>query len=551
MKASFLISFFMFLSNINEHFPESNDYNKNTFVNYNIYLQLNDEGDSLIFDKLYNDYGVSYRSQMTIEDLSNIYSITNISQINLIKEDSYILINNKEIFEKTIDKLIKDNYYNYNNFIILLVSNNIFKDLSPEEVIKYKKVTNCFIITTNDSNFDILKKITSVYNFVLNIDLTYKKYNIDVYIICLFISFCLINIILILLLIEYIKINNEHKLGIHIVILFVFILLDICHIIVFSEIIISKESLLYKLIPKEYFIRKVIKNIFFCITKNSIMLIFLLISRAYCILFFDKIYLIKYIKVILLITLIDYSFQFIFKFFDFYFLGFIYIKDVYNILYYILVGIYIYNKGKNISLGLFIILNIIKQNKMRERTEEELNNIKEVVNMKIKIREKINDVCYLFCMTGIISPFIYLLFSSLKGSTIYDLIILFQLSIIICIILIFLYPKELLNGFLMTYEQLINGIPEEFLNEYLFKFSDDYYINNNDLSYIEPNKSPIIIINPFQILENDIKNKDEKYYSNPEINDENDNMDYIDEIQCEIINSFAEKGQIGFWNNTE
>ena len=95
------------------------------------------------------------------------------------------------------------------------------------------------------------------------------------------------------------------------------------------------------------------------------MWIFFLISRAYCILFFDKDYKNKYKKIIILMTLIDYVFQLLFKYFDSTFLGIIYIKDIYNIFYYILVGIYIYYKGRNISLGLSLLLYTVEHDVIR------------------------------------------------------------------------------------------------------------------------------------------------------------------------------------------
>ena len=40
MQKTVLISLLIFFSNINEHYPDSNDYNKNTFINYYIYIEM-------------------------------------------------------------------------------------------------------------------------------------------------------------------------------------------------------------------------------------------------------------------------------------------------------------------------------------------------------------------------------------------------------------------------------------------------------------------------------------------------------------------------------
>ena len=275
------------------------------------------------------------------------------------------------------------------------------------------------------------------------------------------------------------------------------------------------------------------------------MLLFLLISRAYCILFFDSKYKNKYIIQILIVILCDYVFQLLFKFFDFYLIEIIYIKDLYNIIYYIVLGIYIYYKGSNISLGLRLLLYNVEHDNMRVRTQEELNNIKEVINMKIMLRKKSFIWCYLFCITGLISPLFFLLFSSsFKGNTIYDLTTLFQFSIIISGLSKIFYPKELLQNYTITYEQLINGIPEDFLNEYLYRFNNENNIKKEDFSRIVANESPIIIINPFEILKDGINNTYEKKDLKKENNKPSNN-----DMTIKIINSFSEKGQIGFWKD--
>ena len=539
MKESFIVLFLLFLSNINEHFPESNDYNKNTFINYNIYITINQS--ILYLNELYNDYGINYKDTIIIYNMLNIYHITNNTQINL--QDSFIFINDKSIFEEIINKII--NFYNPNDSIILLVKENILKDLTSEEVKKYKQIQNCFIITYNkdliyNELISIKNNKTKIKEIELYINLTYSNYPTTGYAIFLCIFFITTNIILIFFIIKYLNINNQNKLGIHIIIIICYLIVNLCYVFTFVEILLSKKCLLYKLIPKEYFIVKIIKVILFCIGKNSIMLLFLLLSRAYCILFFDNQYKNKYIKQMLIITLVDYLLQFFFKFFDFYLFKFIYIKDLYNIIYYILLGIYIYHKGINIYFGLLEILYVVENDNMRIRTQKEINDIRRVIIKKIDIRKQSLLIYFLFCLIGIISPFIYLLFIySFKGNTIYDIFTLFQFSIAICLISMVFYPEQLLLYYTLNYEQLINGIPEDFLNEYLYRFSKENYITRKDSQFMIQYKSPILIFNPYQILKEDINinNLNEKH------------INKNDEIK--IINSYFEKGQIGFLSNID
>jgi len=551
MKESSLLLFLIFLSNINDHFPESNDYNKNTCVKSHIYIQMNSTDiNSRDLKTLYNDYGIKYSGEMGIYQMSYIYSITNTSEIKLINSDSFIFINNFDIFEEVINTLINENFYHSSDCIVLLVNDTLLNNLSSEEVKKYKNVNNCFIITYDDiSIYDSLMEIKDDKNKInqieLYIQITYAKYPTINFIIFLCIIFILLNVVLFLFIRSYLKVNIQHRLGIHLIVVVCFILLNISYIFVFVEILLSKKSLLYKLIPKGYFVVKIIKVIFLCLTKNSIMLLFLLISRAYCILFFDSKYKNKYIIQILIVILCDYVFQLLFKFFDFYLIEIIYIKDLYNIIYYIVLGIYIYYKGSNISLGLRLLLYNVEHDNMRVRTQEELNNIKEVINMKIMLRKKSFIWCYVFCITGLISPLFFLLFSSsFKGNTIYDLTTLFQFSIIISGLSKIFYPKELLQNYTITYEQLINGIPEDFLNEYLYRFNNENYIKKEDFSRIVANESPIIIINPFEILKDGINNNYEKKDLKKENNKSSNN-----DMTIKIINSFSEKGQIGFWKD--
>jgi len=553
MKESFIVCVLIFFSNINEHYPDSNDYNKNSFIRYNINIQMDgSEFGEINFVKLYNDYGIKYDSLIIINEISYMYFLNHTSDtIKEIFPHTFIFVDSFEIFEKVINQLASYNM-TYEDYIVILVNDNILSNLISEEVIKYKQISNCFIITYKGSllrPFDEIKdNATKMRNLELFIDLTYSKYPINNYIILICILFLLTNISLFLFVINYIKINDQDKLGIHIIIIFVFILLDISYIFTLVEILLSPNSLLYKLISREYFIIKIIKVIFINLTKNNIILIYMLVSRGYCILFFDKAYLCKYLKIISFITIIDYAMQILFNLFNFYLLGFIYFIDIYNILYYILLGVYIYNKGSNISKGLLVLLYIIEHKiDIAERTQEEINNIIEVIKMKILIRKKVNIFFYINIIIGIITPLIYYIFSYWKGSTIYDIIILIDLSIIIICISILLFPKQLLNNYKLTYEELIHGIPEDFLNEYLFRINSN--INNLEerIPKALPNNSPLIIINPLQKLYNEvIYNNDEKNTTNS-----SDKIIDINDLEVRLINSISETGQIGFLNNED
>ena len=554
MKESFIISFLIFFANINDHFPESNDYNKNTCADYNIYIQMDknstDFFDTYHLNKLYNDYGINFKESFEIGEMAKILPITNISEKYIIDRESFILLNDSKNFERIVNELIKDDFFNPYDCVVLLVYDDILNNLSSDKVKKYKKVNNFIIITYDDISvynklYEIKDDESKIKEIQLSVNITYSDYSTVSYIIFLFLIFISFNVILFLFIQNYLKINNEDKLGIHIIIVICFLLLNICCIFVFIEILISKKILYYKLIPVGYFINKIIKVIFFCIIKNMIMWIFFLISRAYCILFFDKEYKNKYIKIIVLITSIDYILQILFKFSDSTLLGLIYTKDIYNIIYYILVGIYIYYKGRNISLGLSLLLYTVERNVIRVRTQEELNNIKDVMNMKIMLREKSIIYCYVFCTMGLLVPMIYALFSSSAGSTAYDLLILIQFSIILGLITKIFYPQKLLRNYTITYDEIIYGIPEDFLNEYLFRFNKDNYITKEDFNKIIPNGSPIIIINPFQVLKSGINNK----FLEEEIDIKDINL--IKDIDIKIINSFAEKGQMGFLNKND
>ena len=116
MKESFLVSFLMFFANINDHFPESNDYNKNTCVDYNIYIQMEQNTTDFFeiyhFNKLYNDYGINFKESFMIYEMKNIIPITNISEKYIIARESFILLNDSKNFEKIINELINDDFYN-------------------------------------------------------------------------------------------------------------------------------------------------------------------------------------------------------------------------------------------------------------------------------------------------------------------------------------------------------------------------------------------------------------------------------------------------------
>ena len=556
MKEKFAVFLLIFFADINEHYPDSNDYNTNSFINYNVYIQMNEFSSErpITFSKLYNDYGIKYRESIFFSSISHMHFLNNTSdQIKEILPNTFIFVDKIEIFEKVINKLETYELYTYQDYIVIFVNDNILSDLRSEEVIKYKQISKCLIITYKGISlspfYEIKDNVPKMRNMVINIDLTYSKYPINGYIILICILILLTNISLFYFVINYMKIDDKDKLGMHIIIIFIFILLDISYIFTLVEIILSPNCLLYKLIPNTYFIIKIIKVIFINLTKNSIILIYLLNSRGYNILFFDKKYLCKYIKSIFFIAIIDYAFQILFKFTNFYLLGFIYSKDIYNILYYILLGIFIYKKGKNISIGLLVLLYIIEHNiDIGEKTQEEKENMIEVVKMKIFRRNRVNIFFYINIIIGVITPLIYFIFSYQKGSTIYDIIILIDLSIIIICLSRFLFPRQLLNNYTLTYEELIHGIPEEFLNEYLFRINAENTIGNEGFPKFMPNNSPIIIINPLQKLYNDIIFD---YNCEKNISNISERTSDINDIEVRLINSISETGQIGFLNKED
>ena len=339
---------------------------------------------------------------------------------------------------------------------------------------------------------------------------------------------------------KYLKQDASNKLGIHIIIFICFLLLIFCHIFVFVEIFFSEKCLLFKLITQGFLVNKIIKTIFFSVTKNIMILLLLLITRAYCILFFDKKYMKKYLKSIIIVLFIDYGLQIFFMYLDQLF-EFTFFKKLYNILYFSLFQIYFYLKGKDIDSRLKYLLSIIggnDKNDINERTQEELKNIKEIIKMKITLRKKFLIIIQIFMLVSILISIILLIPFFYKYSLFYNIIILTLFSIFIFVISLILYPKKLPDNYILNYEQLIKGIHNDFSEEYFFVFSDDYFIqkNNFDLNLIYG--APVIIINPFQVLSNN-----NEFFS---INDTNENDDKEANKNYNIINSFLDRGQIGY-----
>ena len=130
---------------------------------------------------------------------------------------------------------------------------------------------------------------------------------------------------------------------------------------------------------------------------------------------------------------------------------------------------------------------------------------------------------------------LYLISIPVKGSALYDILTLIQFTVTLSLIAYDFYPKKLPQNYKMKFADLIRGMPEEFLNEYFFKFGDNNIIDKIDYDFNIKKEVPIIILNPYQILYNDNKNYIRK--------DENDEYESIND---KIINSFLKKGQIGY-----
>lgn len=543
MKESFMISFLLFFSNINEYFPESNECNKNSLINYNIFLQINNDENNIIhLNSLYNDYGLKYNESFNITNITHIY--THIIDFILLIKDSLYIINDQKIFIDIINEIIIRNLYDIKDNIILLVNENILKNFTIDDVKKYKSVENCYIISfANISITNQLLKIKNDYkklNILLNIDLTYYIYPTLFLIVFISSFFSLICLFLFFYIRKYLKQNDNNKLGIHIIIFVCFLLLILCHVFVFVEIFFSEKCLLFKIITKGFLINKIIKTIIFSITKNIVILLLLLITRAYCILFFDKKYMKKYLKSIIIVLIIDYGLQIFLMYLDQLF-EFNFFKKLYNILYFSLFQIYFYLKGKDIDSGLKFLLSIIDNNDIvdiNERVREELNSVKEIIKLKISLRKKCLIIIKIFMLISIFISILFLIPFFHKYSLFYNIIILAQFNIFLFVISVVLYPKQFPDNYSLNYEQLIKGIHNDFSNEYFFIFSDDYFIQKNDVDLNMIYGTPIIIINPYQVLSNN-----NEYFS---INDTNENDEKEINKNYNIINSFLDRGQIGY-----
>ena len=306
MSEPFLIALLLFLSNINEHFEESNDCTVNSFVTYNIYIQIDNE--TIYLNRLYNDYGIKYKEPFYITNIRNITDIVN--DYYNVKEKNWIyIITDSEDLEYSINE-IKDSF-TIDDSLILLIDDQLVGNLNLNYTNIYKNVDNCFILTFKENKTlnlvrELKKEPEKINKMVINVDLTYANYPITVYIITITILFFFVCLILFLFTKSYFKQDAIDKLIIHLVIIFCFGLLIICYIFSFVEILLSEKCLIYKLISIGFLINKIFKNIFFCITKNSIMLLLLLISRAYCILFFDRSYFKVSVKIMAIMLFIDY-----------------------------------------------------------------------------------------------------------------------------------------------------------------------------------------------------------------------------------------------------
>ena len=226
MQKTVLISLLIFFSNINEHYPDSNDYNKNTFINYYIYIEMFG-GEIIYFNKLYNDYGINYEKSLEFSDISHMYFLNNTSDtIKEIFPDTFIFVDTLEIFEKVINQLDSNKLYTYQDSIVIFINDNILNDLKYEEVFKYKQISKCLIITYKGISlspfYEIKDNALKMRSMQLNINLlSYSKYPINIYIILICILFLLTNISLFLFVINYMNIDDKDKLGIHKIIIFI------------------------------------------------------------------------------------------------------------------------------------------------------------------------------------------------------------------------------------------------------------------------------------------------------------------------------------------
>ena len=532
MKESFIVTLLMFLSGINDHFPESNSVEKNTFINSNIHTQYleNYNFSDIYFSNLYNEKGLNFKSTIEISDMKKILFITNTTEKNKIEENTYIIIYDLEIFKAILEYLENLDFYSTNECIVFILNEKIFNDLSNKEILHYKSVNNFFIITYSDTYanniINELGKISTnkeaISGMTIYINLTYKGYSTVTYLLfsSVILSFLLFFEIKYVYL--YYKTSVENKLSIQRFIIYIMISLNVCIIFLISEISISKNILVHKEITNAYYIIKIIKVLFFNISKNLLVLIFLFISRGYSLIFFDDKYRNKYLKIILIIFALDYVLQIIFSLFgDIKLFSIIFIIDIYNIIYYIVISIFIDKIGNNIKLGLFLIFYNLNNMDNLGWDQNNLNKIKEMVQYKIILRVNILYYCTGFSILGFILHIIFQIFPLfLKGNAIYDIIFILLLVVGIFFIQRLFIPKTLIEKYKMKFEELINGVPSEYLNEYVYKISDKNYLNKDDIEYIKCNNSPIIFLNSFIKL------------------GQNDNND---SVKC-----FVDKGKLGF-----
>ena len=512
MKEPLIATFLLLLLGISDHFPESNSIEKNSFIDYSIQTKNLEKFDlpNLYFSNLYNQKGINLdeNNNNIISNMSKIIFITNASESN-ITPSSYIVIYKVEIFKKIMKKL--EESFTLNHSIVLILNENIFNGLSRKEIFHYKLINNCFIITysKSDPNFNInntlanLSKTKGAINeMIIEITISFKKYSIVTY---LLISSAIL-IFLLFIEIKYVylyrKSNYENKLPIQRFIIYIMISLDLCFIFLMIEILMSESILIKKKIENFnfYYVTKILKVLFFNITKNLIVLFFLFISRGYSIIFFDNKYRNKYLKTILKVFALDYLFQIIFSLFgDIKLFDIIFIIDIYPIIYYIVIPIYINKIGNNIKLGLYLILYNLNNRKNLGWNQNDLNKIKEMVEYKIILRVNILYYCVGFSILGFLFHSIFqILCYFFKGNTIYDLIIILQLVVGIFFIQRLFIPKKLIEKYKMKFEELINGVPSEYLNVFVFKNSDKDYLTQEDVEFIKINNSPIMILNSFK-----------------------------------------------------
>ena len=222
MSEPFLIALLLFLSNINEHFEESNNCTVNSFVTYNIYIQIDNE--TIYLNRLYNDYGIKYKEPFYITNIRNITDIVN--DYYNVKEKNWIyIITDSEDLEYSINE-IKDSF-TIDDSLILLIDDQLVGNLNLNYTNIYKNVDNCFILTFKENKTlnlvrELKKEPEKINKMIINVDLTYANYPITVYIITITILFFFVCLILFLFTKSYFKQDAIDKLIIHLVIIFCF-----------------------------------------------------------------------------------------------------------------------------------------------------------------------------------------------------------------------------------------------------------------------------------------------------------------------------------------